>query len=922
MEMKMLFVVSVAAMATMAACAEERIVSVAYRDAKRLAVGLADIAEARSLWVAMDTADKGETAADWSHWYHAADVAAGTTIVEIALPRTATVGSCKTLRCALLPANVLPGAERLASITPANAIVKTDFRPTGRARVEMDAQMGAGGQALFCARAGNNYQQSFSLMHFPETQLRYDYGTASAWKSYGTVAVGSRYTVAMGASGLTAVCSDGTVAVSYSSPAAQEFTAGSDLYLFAAHNSGSNLSSYFTGAVYGVKAWSEDADSSSLALDLIPARRGGVVGLFDVAGGAFLTPSNGGSLTAGDKTADAGTPLAWSAATGMDNILVIAACDMGAKRLDVKMGRVVTAGSLWVAYGTADAGGDIADWPHYACAGEVKAGETQKRIRLPKGWDGSVTCARVFLLASDALPGAARLASVAPKSALVKTGFRPTGQSRVELDAQLGTGAQCLFCSRLNMNNQNYFSIMHMGDNDSKLRYDYGTASGGYTQYGTVAKDTRYAIVMGAVGLYATKTDGTAAVEHAGTPEDFTAGSDLCLFAAHSSGTKLSSYFNGVFYGFKAWDVDTVDSDCLALDLVPAKKNTVVGLYDRTSGAFLTASAGSLEAGAEVAAPAGALSVSAAYVHAPCSVTVVSQTSRQLTVALAGVEADSELWIGADTEDRADNTLGWSEYVKVADVVCGQTSATVALPEAWRAKRLKFRCILYSKEAAPGYERYFSAKPWNAYVNMRVVPTGKTSVETEFCYASMPAPGNEGLFCARGAGSANPFAFMHLAAAGLRFDYQTANPVSKFLPLPLGTRQVMRMDAAGITLNDAASPQLPNTPGEKTFTAGGELYLLAMHAGGTGLGSYATGTFYGSRAWSDYQNRNAQTLLFDIVPCRQGNGVVLVDRKTRKTVPLGGGSLAAGTLEFMGDGVIAQSATVDKAGPGLSVMIR
>ena len=107
-----------------------------------------------------------------------------------------------------------------------------------------------------------------------------------------------------------------------------------------------------------------------------------------------------------------------------------------------------------------------------------------------------------------------------------------------------------------------------------------------------------------------------------------------------------------------------------------------------------------LDAFAAAVRPDNVQAVSCAYGHAPCTVAVVSQTSRRLTVALSGVETDSELWIVADVQDRADDVLGWNEYVKVADIVRGQTAAIVSLPEAWREQALKLRCILHSKEAS------------------------------------------------------------------------------------------------------------------------------------------------------------------------------------------------------------------------------
>ena len=60
--------VTLCALGAFGATTSERIEAVVYRDVNCLAVSLSGIAETRSLWVAMDATDKGETAADWSHW--------------------------------------------------------------------------------------------------------------------------------------------------------------------------------------------------------------------------------------------------------------------------------------------------------------------------------------------------------------------------------------------------------------------------------------------------------------------------------------------------------------------------------------------------------------------------------------------------------------------------------------------------------------------------------------------------------------------------------------------------------------------------------------------------------------------------------------------------------------------------------------
>ncbi len=73
---------------------------------------------------------------------------------------------------------------------------------------------------------------------------------------------------------------------------------------------------------------------------------------------------------------------------------------------------------------------------------------------------------------------------------------------------------------------------------------------------------------------------------------NFTVGSQLCLFASHSSPSKINSpgnWSSHFLYSFKVYDA----SGALKLDLVPAKdSNGTVGLYDTVGGSFKTLSNG------------------------------------------------------------------------------------------------------------------------------------------------------------------------------------------------------------------------------------------------------------------------------------------------------------------------------------------
>ena len=892
-------VAAAALLSSMLASAET--IEVSRLDATTLQVNLSGVEGARTLWLAMDSSDKGNDSSSWSHWCRVSDLPAGSTRAYAKIPKAESVRNCPFVRCFLFEKDKLPGAETLASATPANAMVDTGYTPGGKTRVVMDVQLGDKAQALFCSRGSDNFDHTYTLFHITDTQMRYDYGydpKPSSFPYVLSIVAHTRYTFEMGPSGLSA-SHEGVVTSSYSNQHPSDFVSPSQMYLFAANNSGANLGAYFSGVFYSLKAWPEETDAATLALDLVPARKNGTVGVFDRAGGGFIAPTSG-SMTAGAVVASAGTACAVSSAVNVANYVGIESVDASSRTLTVKTAGVSSAGTLWVAYGTSDAGDDIVSWPHCAPVGEVSSGDSCKTFRLPYGWNKSFTHIRCFVLTSGALPGATTLESVTPSGALVNTGFRPTGRSRVEIDCQLASTGQGVFCAR-NSNNVDSYSLMHM--HTTYCRFDYGSAQMNvYWDQGM-----RQTIVTAPWGL-AIVTNGIQSVRWTNaSPNQFEAGSDLYLFAAHNGGGNPGSYFTGTFYGMKALAED-LDGESLALDLVPAKRGGNVGLFNRATGEFLQPSNdGTLSEGSEVKASADVLAASRTHVCEACTVTVVSQNDRagRLTLAFTGVETDAELWIGMGTRDSMDDALGWSEYVKIADVPQGARTAEVELPAGWGESYRRLRCLLYSKGSVPGGERLAWLTTSGAYVPVGYTPTGKTAVEIKARYEDI-AGSMYAMFCARGSSGGSPYALLADGMGNLlRYDYYV-NYASNISPVPPGRNNYsFLVDARGVYANGVL---LKGTvDGEKSFTAGGELYLFAYHNAGTSFSGMANCTFSGARIWSDYEDPDS--LLMDIVPYRKGDVVGLYDVKRRVALPAYvGGTMTAGASR--GDGVLAQSATV------------
>ena len=124
------------------------------------------------------------------------------------------------------------------------------------------------------------------------------------------------------------------------------------------------------------------------------------------------------------------------------------------------------------------------------------------------------------------------------------------------------------------------------------MRFDRNEgAAAQITSTGTLLACTNYLVVADYGTLEAVVTnvaDGAEVVNVTMASGDYTPGSELCLFASHSTGPTagLNNYGSYRLYSFKLSDA----SGDLRLDLVPAKREAdgVVGLYDAESGNFLT----------------------------------------------------------------------------------------------------------------------------------------------------------------------------------------------------------------------------------------------------------------------------------------------------------------------------------------------
>ena len=189
----------------------------------------------------------------------------------------------------------------------------------------------------------------------------------------------------------------------------------------------------------------------------------------------------------------------------------------------------------------------------------------------------------------------------------VRTGVTPASTDKVEMrfrpDAVGAT--QNLWCSRDGSGTSHQFTAFLL--DSKKVRFDRNEgAAAQITSTDTLLACTNYLVVADYGTLEAVVTnvaDGAEVVNVTMASGDYTPGSDLCLFASHSTGPTagLGNYGSYRLYSFKLSDA----SGTLRLDLVPAKRveDGVVGLYDAKNDTFLTNSlSGTLLAGPAVLA--------------------------------------------------------------------------------------------------------------------------------------------------------------------------------------------------------------------------------------------------------------------------------------------------------------------------------
>ena len=539
------------------------------------------------LLLAWGAADRGTSLGNWEPVDWLADVEAGATSCDCPV---------STLHSGLPFVRVFrivpdDSATELESVTATGTqYVKTGFTPTSRTAVRCDFELVEfTSSALFGARTGAGQNSFCFLTIVPSGNAghgwRFDYGNQIKNSAVDPVA-GKRYLAEADYQGLKI---DGTLLQYATLGSLGTVTPGCVMALFGMNTAG-GVGSLSKATIYSFKAWSDTDDKTgSLAADLVPCRKNGVVSFYDRVTRTFESNVSG-TLVGGAEKAHGtfGTPVDSSEAFnpyGTDRTMTVVQFYRDHRLPTIKL--TLTTGyadcALVAVHDSVDHGGSIADWPTESTALiEVPAADTSMTVSIP--WrieDDEDRFFRFFLVArSGATTYDRQFEGIrATGTQYVLTDFVPTQTANVMVDFKFDSiaDAQAIFGAR-GTGNTSAFAVWHT------LNYGYRFDYANWNDNSNVIADKeRYHVINTySSGL---ELDGERIKSvPASAKINFTAPCKMAVFGLNTAGT-VGAFAKGVCRYVKAWRVAAQDNTRV-LDLLPAMKNAEVGFYNKCDGTF------------------------------------------------------------------------------------------------------------------------------------------------------------------------------------------------------------------------------------------------------------------------------------------------------------------------------------------------
>ena len=562
---------------------------------------------------------------------------------------------------------------------------------------------------------------------------------------------------------------------------------------------------------------------------------------------------------------------------------------------------------LYLVSDTEDMGTDRRSWSHIEKVAVVPGGTTSHTYEFVDKWNGAV---RFFLLSGDEVPIDRRLDYVeADGRQTVETPFVATGLARIEMDYEPTTlDTACVFSSRKPDTSGPYTLFYISG---SGWRFDYGTSGFANSPLTAPGIDCHIVTSNGQASV-----NGTLVANYTG--KNFSSENPLTLFGLHDGSVKYEA--KGRLRGLKAWSQHWVDGT-LALDLVPASSNGVVGLYNRLDGTFLVD-----REGVGLTASSGGVDILQDLTEAVTGnfgaerkVLVTSTThdenNRLTEVGLSFTAGAYSRWLyvaHGNCAGDAGNPANWSACDEVAEIP--ETNSTAGLvfpvPAEWSGQ---IRFFLLEHDVIPCDERYeYVTVGASKYVETEFVPTRDTKIEMKLALTDVST--SQTPFCARGNNtSLNTYTMFYIANTGWRFDF-SPHQYSSSVKAEANRAYLIETDSSGMSVD---GERIISTSAAQ-FTADGRLALFASHYGNTSYGNNFTGRFYHFRAW-DAQSNPA----LDFLPCSLNGEVCLYDKVNKAYLyPNAAISSAGAAVADNGYAVTASTVVLPLTAGGFIVIVK
>ena len=285
----------------------------------------------------------------------------------------------------------------------------------------------------------------------------------------------------------------------------------------------------------------------------------------------------------------------------------------------------------------------------------------------------------------------------------------------------------------------------------------------------------------------------------------------------------------------------------MALDLVPASSNGVVGLYNRLDGTFLvdregvglTASSGGVDILQDLTeAITGSFGAERKVL---VTSTTHDENNRLTEVGLSFTAGAYSRWLyvaHGNCAGDAGNPANWSACDEVAEITgaVSTTSRVFPVPAEWSGE---IRFFLLEHDVIPCDERYeYVTVGASKYFETEFVPTGDTKIEMKLALTDIST--SQTPFCARGNNTSfNTYTMFYIANTGWRFDYGSYQNSSS-VKAEANRAYLIVTDSSGMSVN---GERIISTSAAQ-FTADGRLALFASHYGNTSYGNNFTGRFY------------------------------------------------------------------------------